>query len=64
MVIPESQKQMPSWDFYALQSLEFTENGAINSERQKHLVNERGQRRTSGLIQADRMDTNGQITAV
>jgi hypothetical protein len=30
MVIPASQKQLPSWDFYALQSLEFTENGAIN----------------------------------
>jgi hypothetical protein len=30
MVIPASKKQLPSWDFYALQSLEFTENGAIN----------------------------------
>ena len=30
MVVPASQKQLSSWDFYALQSLEFTENGAIN----------------------------------
>ena len=30
IVIPASQKQLPSWDSYALQSLEFTENGAIN----------------------------------
>jgi hypothetical protein len=29
-VVPASQKQLPSWDFYALQSLEFTENGVIN----------------------------------
>jgi hypothetical protein len=72
MVIPASQKQLPSWDFYALQSLEFTENGAINkthsvssrSVGKKHLVNERGQRRMSRLIQANRKATNAQITAV
>ena len=31
---------------------------------QKHLVNERGQRRMSRLIQANRKATNAQITAV
>jgi hypothetical protein len=72
MVIPASQKQLPSWDFYALQSLEFTENGAINkthsvrdiSVGEKHLVNERGQRRMSRFIQDNRKATNTQITAV
>ena len=34
------------------------------SERQKHLVNERGQRRMSRLIQANRKATNAQITTV
>ena len=40
----------------------------VDSERhfcgQKHLVNERGQRRMSRLIQANRKATNAQITVV
>ena len=72
MVIPASQKQLLSWDFYALQSLEFTENGAIKKNTfsewqfcgQKPHFNERGQRRMSRLIQANRKATNAQIRAV
>ena len=60
MVVPASQKQLPSWDFYALQSVEFTENGAINKT---HSVSGSSVR-MSRLIQANRKATNVQITAV
>lgn len=52
----EYLKLLILWDFHAQQSLEFTENSVKNILRAKNprLVNERGQSRIGGLVQADR----------
>ena len=69
-VILISQKLLIFCDFHAQQSLEFAENGAEKKKtsneqkfcEQKHLVNERGQRRRATVVQAERKVTVTQIT--